>query len=141
MTSAAPAKPSAEFLRFLVAGAIGFGVDSILLLAFTQLFGWQPLGARLASLATAITTTWVINRLWTFRNSGRPRSIGWEFFGYTAVQATGGAANYGVYALIVALAGQASWQLLLALAAGSATGLVVNYLGARKFVYPGRRRD
>jgi putative flippase GtrA len=138
MTSAAPAKLPAEFLRFLVAGAAGFGVDSVLLLAFTQLLGWPALLARLASLAIAITSTWLINRLWTFRNSPRSRSIGAEFLSYTAVQGTGAATNYAIYAVIVSLIGRASWQLLLALAAGSAAALAVNYFGARKFVF---RRD
>ena len=40
---------------------------------------------------------------------------------------------------VVAMTGQSPMQLLVALAAGSATGLTINYAGARKFVF-GRAR-
>jgi len=128
----------AEFLRFLVAGAIGFAVDSGLLLAFVHSLGWPPLQARAASFALALLATWLINRLWTFRAAAQDKSasrMGAEFLSYGVVQATGGAANFAIYAAVVALAGHEPLPLLAALAAGSATGLAINYLGARKFVF------
>lgn len=139
MATASPVRfASAEFLRFLVAGAAGFAVDSGLLLALSLGAGWAPLTARLVSFALALVATWLINRLWTFRTAAQDKSarrIGAEFLGYSAVQVTGGAANFAVYASIVALTGVSPVQLLVALAAGSATGLLINYLGARKFVF------
>ena len=142
MTSPARSlKPSAEFLRFAVAGAIGFGVDAGLLLAFTSLLGWPALLARLASFAIAVACTWAINRAWTFRPSvlsgGQTSAagVGAEFAAYGAVQLAGFAVNYGVYALVVTLIGRAPVQLMIATACGSAVGLAVNYLGARRLVF------
>src|SRR5262245_44390769 len=100
MVTARPRFAPAEFLRFLTAGAIGFVIDSGLLLAFVRGLGWQPLLARLPSFATALVVTWLINRLWTFRSplqETSPRRVSAEFLSYGAVQVTGGAANYAVY--------------------------------------------
>jgi putative flippase GtrA len=138
MNPSRPAFASGEFLRFLAAGAIGFAVDSGLLLMLVQGLGWPPLLARAPSFAAALVATWLINRLWTFRAGSRaasPGKLGAEFLSYGAVQVTGGAANYAVYALIVAFTGQAPMQLVGALAAGAAVGLAINYLGARHFVF------
>ena len=129
---------AAEFLRFLVAGAAGFAIDSTLALAFVHGLGWPPLPARLLSFAFAFVATWLINRFWTFRVAAQDkpaRGIGAEFLGYAAVQATGGAANFVVYAAVVALTGQSPLELMIAIAAGSAAGVGLNYFGARKFVF------
>jgi putative flippase GtrA len=137
MTIPAPSQnPSAEFLRFAVAGATGFAVDAGLLLAFTSLLGWQPLLAKLASFAIAVGCTWAINRAWTFRG-GRKTAAGVsaEFAVYGAVQLTGFAVNFAIYAGMVSLIGKEPAQLMIATAFGSAAGLVVNYLGARRFVF------
>src|SRR5690348_13285811 len=130
MMSAAPTtRVPAEFLRFAVAGAVGFGVDSALLLAFTSLLGWPALLARLASFAIALVSTWLINRAWTFRAASKGAAgIGAEFVTYGAVQLTGGAVNYAVYALVVFMLGREPWQLIVALAAGSGAGMMINYL-------------
>ena len=93
MTVSASRKTPADFLRFAVAGAVGFVVDSLTLLALVQGAGWQPLPARLVSMPVAILATWLINRLWTFRafTAGKSlRNIGAEFLGYCTVQVTGG---------------------------------------------------
>jgi putative flippase GtrA len=132
----APSMKPAEFLRFAGAGAVGFAVDSALLLAFTSGLGWPPLLSRLASFVVALVSTWLINRAWTFRAGAKSaRAIGAEFAGYGAVQMTGGAANFAVYALVISLIGHGPLQLLAGLAAGAATGLAINYFGARKLVF------
>jgi putative flippase GtrA len=137
MTNPAPSlKPSAEILRFAVAGATGFAVDAGMLLVFAGLLGWPPLIAKLASFAIAVGCTWAINRAWTFRSEQTSAAgVGAEFATYGAVQLTGFAVNFGVFAMVVAFAGKAPAQLMIATACGSAVGLVVNYLGARRFVF------
>src|SRR5262245_8410448 len=122
MTNSAPSlKPSAEFLRFAVAGAAGFGVDAGLVLMLNTLFGWQPILARAPAFAVALVVTWLINRWWTFKRPRDGRNIWAEFASYGAVQVTGGAANIGMYALAVAVIGDRPLQLLIALTAGAAT--------------------
>jgi putative flippase GtrA len=139
MTVSASRKAPADFLRFAVAGTVGFVVDSVTLLALVQGAGWQPLPARLVSMPVAILATWLINRLWTFRafTAGKSmRNIGAEFLGYCTVQVTGAAASYLGYSAVVAFAGaRAPLELLGAVAAGAVLGLVINYFGARIFVF------
>jgi putative flippase GtrA len=127
---------AAQMLKFGVAGMTGFAIDAGLLLALTGPLGWSPYLARVASFAVALVATWLINRAWTFRSRvADTRGVGAEFLSYGAVQLVGGAANYGVYALVLALAGAAPLSLLLAVAAGSGVGMVINFLGARHLVF------
>ena len=129
---------SKEFLRFLVAGAAGFAVDYGMLLAFTGALHWPPLMARVGSVALAISSTWLINRMWTFRPAAgetRARDIAREALGYGAVQLTGAAANFLIYASLVAILGSKPLNLLAALVAGSCAALAINYFGARRFVF------
>lgn len=130
-----PSRTAAEFLRFAVAGATGFAVDAGLVLAFTSGLGWQPVIARLPAFAVALVVTWWINRHWTFKSSDHGRGLLAEFASYGAVQLTGGAANIGVYALVIQLTDKTPVDLLIAMAAGAGVGMCINYLGARKFVF------
>jgi putative flippase GtrA len=129
---------SKEFLRFLVAGAVGFAVDYGMLLVFTGALHGPPLMARVGSVALAISSTWMINRMWTFRpaaGEARAMGIAQEVIGYGAVQLTGAAANFLIYASMVAMLGSKPLNLLAALIAGSSAALAINYFGARRFVF------
>lgn len=138
MTVSAPRKTPADFLRFVVAGAVGFVVDSLTLLALVQGAGWAPLPARAVSIAVAVVSTWVINRQWTFRDASAGkdmRGVGAEFLSYCGVQLLGAATSFVVYSAIVALGAKGPLALTGAVAAGSACALLVNYFGARLFVF------
>jgi putative flippase GtrA len=129
---------SAELLRFLATGVVGFVVDYGMLLTFTSGLNWPPMLGRVGSVALALTATWIINRMWTFRHASRDKSargIGQEFLQYGGVQLTGAAANFLIYGSIVAMTGSKPLNLLAALAAGSITALAINYFGARRFVF------
>ncbi len=138
MKLSAPSRLPADFPRFLAAGAVGFIVDSLTVLALVNGAGWRPLSARVVSILVAMTSTWLINRMWTFRSatSGKTASgIGAEFLAYCSVQLTGAVASYAVYAVVVTLVGQAPLHLMAAVSAGSASALLINYFGARKLVF------
>jgi putative flippase GtrA len=138
MKLSAPRKTPAEFLRFAVAGAIGFVVDTVTLLAMVQGAGWAPLPARAVSIAVAIVSTWMINRGWAFRDASAGknlRAIGAEFLGYCGVQLLGAATNFAVYSGIVALGATSPLALTAAVAAGSISAMLINYFGARLLVF------
>jgi hypothetical protein len=63
-----------------------------------------------------------------------------EFAGYLAVQSVGFAANYAVFAAIVVGIPALDGRLLPPTVAGTAAGLVVNYLGAKHLVFRRRAR-
>jgi putative flippase GtrA len=125
--------------RFLVAGSVGFLVDAGVLYAALAV-GLDYYSGRVASFLAAVVTTWMINRNWTFE-SGRRQSKAAEFARYFSAMALGGAVNYAVYALIVAVAPRTAWLPLAAVAAGSIAGLGVNFATARQWVFGGRAAE
>jgi putative flippase GtrA len=125
----------AEVLRFGIVGGIGFLVDAGVLMLLTGPFGWPPLPSRIASFPPALTATWILNRLWTFRNTGGKRAAGPQYAIYAGIQLTGMAINFIVYAALVSFGGLFVAQPVLALAAGSIVAMGFNYLVSRRFAF------
>ncbi|HEY4030884.1 MAG TPA: GtrA family protein [Caulobacteraceae bacterium] len=134
-----------HFMRFCCVGALGFVVDfavlkTVLFIAAeagadsTSL--WAKVGGRLVSFSFAVVATWLANRTWTFAgHAGRSASLLAEFGGYVTVQSVGFAANLAVYTAILAMTAALGEHLLPAMVAGTAAGMVINYLGAKHFVF------
>ena len=127
-----------HFTRFCCVGTLGFVVDFSVLKTVVHL-GVNPLGAKWVSFSVAVVATWLVNRAWTFKGRRTPGgSVLKEFAGYLAVQSVGFAANYAVFAAIVVGIPALDGRLLPPTVAGTAAGLVVNYLGSKHLVF--RRR-
>lgn len=123
------------FFRFAAVGVVGFLVDATTLTLMLALGSGFYLG-RACSYVTAATCTWALNRSWTFRDKSSRRARQWARF--LAANTVGGAANYGIYALIVSHFGGASLGLpVLAVAIGSICGLAVNFLLSKRLVFRG----
>ncbi len=124
-----------QFLRFSVVGAVGFLVDVSALYLLIGL-GLDLYSARLVSFVCAATFTWIGNRLFTFRESSvARRAPGREWLLYVAAMTLGGLINYGVYAALVTFMDVFRLQPWLAVAAGTAAGLSVNFLLARRILH------
>ena len=121
---------------FLVVGTIGLLVDAAVLAVLVYGFDWGNYTARGVSFATALTTTWLLNREFVF-SDGKLSSAGREYGRYLTLQIISMAVNLGVYSLCIALNDFMAGQPLIALAAGCASGLVFNYIGMRFFVFTG----
>jgi putative flippase GtrA len=127
-----------HFSRFCVVGSLGFVVDFLVLKTVVNL-GMSPIGGRLISFVAATTATWLTNRAWTFRHHvGPDRSLIKELATYFGVQSVGFAANFTVYTSMILYVSALHGRLLPPMVAGTATGLVINYLGAKHIVF--RRR-
>lgn len=122
-----------QLIGFAIAGGIGFIVDAGLL----YLALWAGLGyfaGRLISFPCAVLTTWAINRKMAFRDaSGRTWMA--ELSRYVLAMLAGGAVNYGIYSLVVVMAPRTSLTPLLAVAAGVAAGMSINFLSAKFWVF------
>ncbi len=125
-----------------MAGAIGFGVDTAVLYAALAA-GAGPYGGRLLSYLAAATTTWALNRSWTFRTAQDrtvPPARQWLLF--VIVNLVGFACNYGVYAALIAGSPLTARHPVIGVAAGALAGMVGNFLLSRRFVFgaprPGR---
>ena len=123
--------------RFAAVGALGFVVDSCVLYAGLAA-GLTLLSGRLVSFLTAATFTWYCNRRFTFRSAGRDYAREW--LRYLMANAVGGAANLGVYAALVAFVRGIAQMPVIAVAAGSATGLIFNFALSCALVF-GRQQD
>ena len=126
-----------HFMRFCCVGGLGFIVDFGVLTSIVDL-GVNKIAARVLSFSVAVVATWLVNRAWTFRDyEGPKRSLAREFGSYLSVQSVGFAANFAVYTAVIygAPVRNEHLQLLLGSLAGTAAGLVINYLGAKHLVF------
>jgi putative flippase GtrA len=130
-----------HFMRFCCAGGLGFVVDFTILKTIVHL-GLNPIGARLISFSVAVVVTWLVNRAWTFKAHPTPgfSALIRELASYVAVQSVGFAANFSVYTAMVIGISALNGRLLPPSIAGTAVGLLVNYLGAKHLVFRRRAR-
>ena len=84
---------------FLAVGAVGFVVDAAILWLLLDLTSIGPFAARLVSVGTALATTWLLNRRFTFGPSRR--SLAAEGTRYGGVSMATSAANYLVYSALL----------------------------------------
>lgn len=123
-----------QLLRFSVVGAVGFCVDATILYGLLLQLDVEPIIARVPSFLCAATTTWILNRKWTFfgRKEDRPLR---QWSRYTLGMFLGGALNYLCYALIVLSISAPMIGPFVGLVVGSLAGLALNYTFARYLVF------
>ena len=113
--------------RFSLAQGIIAGLGALAL-------GAGPYLGRIPAYLTAATTTWALNRAWTFKaSSSGPVARQWALF--VAVNLLGFALNYGTYAACIAFVPLAAAHPVLAVAAGSIAGLFSNFFLSRLLVF------
>jgi putative flippase GtrA len=121
-----------EFLRFGTVGFLGFLVDNATVYGSRAAIGlyW---GGALAYL-TAATTTWLVNRLWTFRGRGTgPAHRQWALF--LAVNLIGFILNRGTYAVLITFSQTAANNPVIAIFAGTLMGMFLNFHFSRTVVF------
>lgn len=125
--------PGNRILMFGLVGSVGFVVDAGVLALLIG--GIGPWWGRCLSFPAAVVTTWLLNRRLTFADRPSRHSRHGEFGRYFLVMCIGGAVNYGVYGLVLALLGPAGLFPYLGLAAGSLAGMGVNLTLAHYAVF------
>lgn len=123
-----------EFLRFGVVGVAGFVVDAGVLTAGIAL-GTGPWIGRVLSYLAAATTTFALNRAWTFRVSQHAGGIVRQWVKFLLVNMLGFFCNYSVYAALVAGVPLVAAHPVIGVAAGSLAGLAANFVMSRRFVF------
>ncbi|MFL9870967.1 GtrA family protein [Paraburkholderia megapolitana] len=122
-----------QFIRFAIAGVIGFVVDaSVLYLALAC--GLGLFAGRAVSFIAAVWVTWRINRRHTFRERAE-RSAWVEWWRYLLSMLGGASVNYATYSAVVLIVH--GWRLvpLIAVACGSVAGLFVNFFAAKRWAF------
>jgi putative flippase GtrA len=123
-----------QFLRFAGVGAITFFVDAGVLTAALAIAPGRFYLGRAVSYTAAATMGWWLNRRYTFGHGGTR----WrQWLRYLVANLSGGLANYAVYAALIALSSLCRAYPAAAVAAGSLTGLLLNFAASRRFVFTG----
>jgi putative flippase GtrA len=122
----------AQFLRFGVVGTVGFVVDTVVLYTMMA-FGAGPYVGRIPAYLTAATTTWALNRRWTFRVAGGGTGRQWATF--VLLNLGGFVLNYGTFAALVRYVPAVAEDPVIGVAAGALAGMVVNFLLSRRYVF------
>lgn len=122
--------------QFAFAGVLGFVVDTaVLYLALALGLGY--FAGRAVSFLCAVYATWQVNRRLAFAATRR-ESAWQEWWHYLAAMALGGIVNYAAYSAVVLLAPANPIKPVVAVAAGSAAGMLVNFISAKFWVFRAR---
>ncbi len=126
-----------QLLQFLVAGAIGFVVDTGVLYAALAL-GFGFFAGRVFSFLSAVWVTWRINRRYAFASS-RQKSLLHEWLRYLIAMSAGGAVNYAAYSAAVLALPHLPVLPMVAVGVGSLAGMAFNFASAKWWVYRHRQ--
>lgn len=125
-----------QLFFFSLAGAVGFVVDVGVLLGLENL-GVNLLLARLVSFLFAATTTWLMNRKFTFHHAVRlsDKSLRREYGQYMAAMSFGGLINYGVFAFLVVSVALIRSHPTLGVLAGTLAGVSFNFMVSKHWIF------
>ena len=98
--------------------------------------GMDLYSARACSFVAAASFTWFGNRRLTFPSApAARRPLTGDWFLYLGAMTLGGLVNYGSYALLITYLPLFHDHPWLAVAAGTAAGLLINFTIARNVLY------
>lgn len=118
------------FLRFMVIGGLGFGVDAGLTLLLIHA-GLQPWQARVPAILAAMACTWLANRRFTYQASeSRPLVEAGRYAAVASVMACG---NYLVFLGLVVI----GTPPFLSVVVATACQTVVSFWAYKRFVFGG----
>lgn len=120
-----------RYIRFLIAGSIGFAVDAGVLSTLLHSGTLDAFSARAVAIACALCCTWMFNRNFTFDKTGRPLVV--EGARYGGVGISTALVNYGLYSGILLAAPHVEPLVALVVSSGCAT--ILSYNGYSRFVF------
>jgi putative flippase GtrA len=123
-----------QFVKFGLVGTVSFLVDVAVLYLLMGGLGVDPYLGRVFSYLTAATTTWALNRSFTFLGH-HPEPLHKQWAKFVAVKGLGAGVNYATYAALLASSQSSTLAPFLAVAAGSIAGLSFNFTAAKIFVF------
>jgi putative flippase GtrA len=127
-----PEHALAQLIRFGLVGTVGFALDTA---AVYLLRRWTGLyGAGILAYCIAATGTWLLNRIWTFRGRGTGTKLQ-QWARYMVANLGGFVLNRGTYALLVTFLTAAVVHPVIATAAGSLAGMLINFRLSRRVVF------
>ncbi|MCX5539976.1 GtrA family protein [Paraburkholderia sp. CNPSo 3076] len=120
-----------QFMRFCAVGIVGLVVNAGIVELWV-LYG-SPLVAQMVAFPAAVTVTWLLNRRYTFGASRYAAHHEW--MRYVLANVLGWAANNAMYFYLVLHVAIAYRHPMLAVAAGSIAGMLLNFTGSKFLVF------
>lgn len=118
-----------QFWRFAAVGLSGFVLDTAVVYALRAMLG--PYFAGIFAYFVAATNNWIWNRIWTFSAAASAPALR-QWMTYIVANTIGFVCNRGVYALCIWRFKFPYDQPVIALAAGTAAGTIINFFLTRK---------
>ena len=119
-----------QLFFFALVGAIGFGVNALILQ--TALLSMGPVAAQLIAFPFAITVTWWLNRRYTF-TSTRPWRAEWML--YIAGNFVGWLVTNGTYLALVLYSSVMCKLPIAALGIAAVAGLFFNFAASKWIIF------
>lgn len=122
-----------QFLRFGTVGGLGFFVDTAVVYGTRGLLGLYGAGA--VAYPAAASFNWLLNRLWTFRETSGNHAVHVQWARFLAVNLIGFALNRGAYFVLIYASPLCRDMPILAIAAGVIVGMFANFGLSRRLVF------
>ena len=122
-----------QFLRCGTVGGVGFFVDTGVVYATRGLLGLYWAGALAYPVAASFN--WLLNRLWTFRDTRGNHAAHLQWARFLAVNLIGFALNRGAYFALIYASPLCRDMPILAIAAGVIVGMFANFGLSRRLVF------
>lgn len=119
--------------KFAGVSLIGFATDAVLLHVGIKA-GIEPAWSRVISLICAMQVTFLINGLVVFRTLDRRQCVR-QWARYMASNGFGNFCNYWIFVTLVSTHWRFIANPMVALCCGAFTAWMINYCGARFFVF------
>ncbi len=119
-----------QFFRFGAVGVVGFFVDTSTVYGLRSAIGLYAAG--IFGYLTAATGNWVLNRIWTFKDSPDTGPAWRQWLLFLAANFVGFVLNRGTYIALIAFSPLCDTYPVLAIAAGSTAGMFVNFALSRR---------
>ena len=122
-----------QFARFGTVGVAGAVVDIATVYAAMATLGLYLSG--LLAYFAAVTTTWALNRAWTFAGRGSGGSLLRQWLLFVAANGVGFVLNRGTFFVLVTWAPVCAQHPVIAILAGVGAGMFANFNLSRSVVF------
>jgi len=122
-----------QFARFGTVGVAGAIVDITTVYAAMAALGLYLSG--LLAYFMAVTTTWALNRAWTFAGRGGGGSLLRQWLLFVAANGVGFVLNRGTFVVLVMLLPVCAQYPIIAILAGVGAGMFANFNLSRSVVF------
>ena len=127
---------SYHFIKFIIVGIIGFSVAATILKLYLISIESDPISARAFSFPIAVTTTWLLNRHYTFsKNKTSIINLFKEWSGYFLVNSLGFIINIISFTFIISEFSNTKSYPIIILGFSSSIAMLFNYIGSKYWIF------